>query len=152
MNHHPAGGGPGIIQPPVVIAFEKKGRQLYSSPTNKSPALPWSEDAVQDLTSQIGTYGSFDWTTNAPIFYPAPQTGNISMSVRVLLSHTNDVLNFKSFEWNPTNLAGTVYAVQTSTNLSAWNTLFEVTNNGSVCTYQNVNANSTARFYRLIQK
>jgi len=38
----------------------------------------------------------------------------------------------------------------TSTNLTAWNTLFVVTNNGSVCTYQNVNANSSSRFYRLV--
>jgi hypothetical protein len=50
----------------------------------------------------------------------------------------------------PTSLAGTVYALQTSTNLTTWNTLFAVTNNGSVSTYQNVNANSSSRFYRLI--
>jgi hypothetical protein len=95
--------------------------------------------------------GSFDGSTNAPFVYPIPQTGNVSMVVRVWLSHSNSrVNNFQRFEWSPTSPAGTVYALQTSTNISAWNTLFTVTNNGSVCTYQNVNANSTSRFYRLI--
>ena len=150
LNNNPNGAGPGIITPPVVIAFQKSGNYFYSWSSYDSPVV-WSEDVVQDFSSYGGMLGSFDGSTNAPFVYPIPQTGNVSMVVRVWLSHSNNrVNNFQRFEWSPTSPAGTVYALQTSTNMSAWNTLFTVTNNGSVCTYQNVNANSTSRFYRLI--
>lgn len=149
LNNNPTEAGPGIIRPPVVIAFQKAGNYFYSWSSFISPVV-WSEDIVQDLSSEGGILGSFDGSTNAPVAYPTPQTGNISMVVRVWLSHSNNpVDNFQTFAWSPTSQAGTVYALQTSTNLSTWNTLFVVTNNGSVCTYQNVNANSSSRFYRL---
>ena len=138
LNNNPAGAGPGIIRSPVVIVFQKMGKWFDSS---------GSEDAVQDYSGAMGT---FDGSSNAPVVYPVPQTGNISLTVRLGLRHSNYDLNpFQSFEWSPTSPAGAVYAFQTSTNLSTWNTLFVVTNNGSICTYQNVNANSSSRFYRL---
>ena len=147
LNFNTNGAGPGIIQPPVVIAFQKAGNYFYSSTDWNFPVV-WSEDTVQDGNSWY--LGSYDGSTNLPIAYPTPQTGNVSMLVRVRLSHSNNpVYNFQSFEWSPTSQAGTVYALQTSTNMTTWNTLFVVTNNGSVCTYQNVNANSASRFYRL---
>ena len=139
LNNNPAGGGPGIIGPPVEIVFQKTGSQFYSG----------SEESVEDLTSEIGTLGSFDGSTNPAIVYPVPQTGSINMAVRVQLRHSNGTPTFRSFQWSPTSQAGTIYTVQTSSNLTVWNTLFAVTNNGSVCTYQNDNANSSARFYRL---
>lgn len=145
LNNDSTGAGPGIIQPPVKITFQKAGKIFYSLELF-SPVI-WSEDLVQDLTSE---YGSFDESINAPIVYPAPQAGNVSLTVQVLLRHSNYGVNFQKFEWRPMSQAGTVYVLQTSTNLSAWNTLFAVTNNGSVCTYQNVNANSASRFYRLV--
>jgi hypothetical protein len=142
MNNNTGGGGPGIIPPPVIITFQKTGDNFYSADNG------WSEDSVQEIRSFLGT---FDGSTSAPIVYPAPQIGSVTMAVRVLLRHFNyPPNNFHSFEWLPTSLAGMVYALQTSTNLTTWNTLFVVTNNGSVCTYQNVNANSPSRFYRLI--
>jgi len=147
LNTNSTGAGPGTIQPPIVITFQKMGHYFYSSSSDSNPVI-WSEDSVQD----IGEYhGSFDGSTNAPIVYPVSQTGNVAMTLRVLLSHSNNLVNnFHRFEWSPTSQTGTVYALQTSTNLTAWNTLFVVTNNGSVCTYQNVNANSSSRFYRLV--
>lgn len=53
------------------------------------------------------------------------------------------------FELASSTPAGTVCAFQTSTNLVNWNTLFTLTNNGSVCDYNNNYAQSRARFYRL---
>lgn len=152
LNNNPIGAGPGIIQPPANIVFQKIGRNFYSAYSYTIQAI-WSEDSVQDVTAGFGTYGTFDESTNAPIAFPTQQTGDVSMAVRVLLRHSNyPPTSFQSFEWHPTSQAGSVYALQTSTNLSTWNTLFVVTNNGSVSTYQNVNANSFARFYRLIPK
>jgi len=146
LNNNLAGAGPGIIQPPVLISFQKAG-SFFNNWSSYLPPVTWSEDLVQDYSV---VWGSFSGSTNALISYPAPQNGNVSLLVRVMLRHANsDPNNFNSFEWSPTSQAGTVYALQTSTNLSTWNTLFAVTNNGSVCTYQNVNANSSSRFYRL---
>jgi len=149
LNNHANGAGPGIIQPPIVIAFQKTGSSYFSWSSYYSPVV-WSEDAVQDISADTGKLGSFDGSTNAPIAFPAPQTGSVSMMVRMLLSRSNSPRdNFHSFEWLLTSEAGTVYGFQTSTNLSTWATLFPVTNNGSLCTYQSVSANSSSRFYRL---
>ncbi len=143
QNNNPTGSGPGIIRPPVVIVFQKMG-STFQNPNGGS------EDSVQDLTLEFGT---FDGSTNAPIVYPISQNGDISMAVRVCLSTGEPYFQtFQTFQWSPVSPAGTIYVVQTSTNLSAWNTLFEVTNNGSVCTYDNVNPASSARFYQLIQQ
>lgn len=149
LNDNPGGTGPGIILSPVQIVLPKIGKFLYSSSTPTYP-VTWSEDSVQDITSEAGIYGSFDGSTSPPTIYPASQPGNVSMSVRVQLAHSNYASDFQSFEWLPNSLAGTAYALQTSTNLLNWNTLFTVTNNGSVCTYRNVNANGSSRFYRLV--
>ncbi len=109
-----------------------------------------SDPSEQAVVNYAAKYGSFDGTTNAPVSYPVPQSGIVSMCVRVLLSNANLNNNETRFEWQPSSQAGTVYALQTSTNLFGWNTLFTVTNNGTVCTYENMTANSAARFYRLI--
>ncbi|MDR3460370.1 MAG: hypothetical protein P4N60_23320 [Verrucomicrobiae bacterium] len=147
-NGNLAGAGPGTIRPPVVVAFQKMGGDFYSSIS--PPNYVWSEDSVQDQTSIAHIYGSFDNSTNPPIVYPVLQSGEVSMALRMSLSHSNYGENFYGFEWSPTSQAGTVYALQTSTNLSTWGTLFAITNNGSVFYYRNVNANSPSRFYRLL--
>ena len=53
-------------------------------------------------------------------------------------------------DWKLSSQSGTQFAMQTSTNLTDWATLFKVTNNGSVCTYLNANPASANLFYRLI--
>lgn len=151
LNNNPDGAGPGIIPPPVVITFQKTGNYFYNWISYDNPEVI-SEDAVQDLTAEIGTLGSFDGSSNAPVIYPAAQTGNVSMMVQVLLRHANTAPIFQNFELPLTGQAGTIYTFQTSTNLLIWNTLFEVTNNGSICTYQNINANSSSRFYRIVSQ
>ena len=150
FNNNLTGEGPGTINPPIKIVFQKLGSQFYSLPPYLT-GTTWSEELVLDITSDMGIYGSFDGSTNTPIVYPEPTTGNNSMTVLVKLKHFNSrSADFVSFELSTTSQAGKVYSLQTSTNFANWLTLFQVTNNGSVCNYQNVNANSGARFYRLI--
>jgi len=82
--------------------------------------------------------------------YPIPQTGSTTLTVRTTLRHFNTWGSyFYHFELASSTPAGTVCAFQTSTNLVNWNTLFTLTNNGSVCDYNNNYAQSRARFYRL---
>jgi len=138
LNSNPTGAGPGVIQPPVVITFQKLGGFFFSIE---------QEEFAKDNSV---FFGSFDGSTNEPVVYPVPRTGDIAMTVRVMLSHENSALNpFRTVEWSPTSQFGAVFAFQTSTNLSAWSTLFSVTNTGSLCIYESTCANSPSRFYRL---
>ena len=136
--------GPGIIRPQVVICCPKMGRSFFST----SPTLSPTEEAVQEFSVSLATFNS---STNISFVYPATQTGNVSMTVQVKLWPDGSSMRpFKTIEWPATSPAGTVFAMQTSTNLTAWHTLFVVTNNGSVCSYINTCPNSSSRFYRLI--
>ncbi|MEI6077898.1 MAG: hypothetical protein WCS94_20120, partial [Verrucomicrobiota bacterium] len=119
LNNNPTGEGPGIIQPPVVVAFTKVVGTFIDNGND--------ENSVQ---SSGFSYGSFGDSSNVPINYPTAQTGNVSMTVQVLLQHANKESDtFHNFEWTTNSQVGAVYAFQTSTNLSTWTTLFRATNN-----------------------
>ncbi len=137
-NGNTNGAGPGVIAPPVQIVFNKLGRLLASDSYT-------TEDQVLDY-SQF--WGSFDGSTNASVVYPIPQTGTKQLTVRMWLVGVGK--KPESFVWKPSSLSGAPFAMQTSTNLANWTTLFTVTNNGSVCTYFNENPASAGRFYRLV--
>lgn len=136
-NGNTNGAGPGVIQPQVQIVFNKLGRLL----ANESSI---SDETVID-ESQF--WGSFDGSTNAPIVYPTPKTETNQMIVRMWLTLQNVQ---RSFDWSPVSKEGATFVFQASTNLSDWDTIFSVTNNGSVSTYLNANPASPSRFYRLI--
>jgi len=55
--------GPGVITPPVVITFGKRGAFLIND--NSSAQFLFEAGAVQDLL-----WGAFDGTTNRPIVFP----------------------------------------------------------------------------------
>jgi hypothetical protein len=56
----------------------------------------------------------------------------------------------RNLVWQPTSAAGTAFAMETSTNLTTWITLFTVTNKCNVTTYFVNNPASHNRFYRLV--
>jgi len=146
LNGNITGSGPGIIRPPVVICCPKMGRSFYSF-TDQLMSDP-SEDGAQEFSISMAT---FDTSNSISFVYPAPPTGNVSMTFRVKLWPDGSSMKpFKTIEWPVTSPSGTIFAMQTSTNLFAWNTLFVVTNNGSVCSYINTCPNSSSRFYRVI--
>jgi hypothetical protein len=150
LNRNPTGAGPGVIRPQVVITFQKAGKS-FASFSSEDSAQDWPDwdSSVQDWTTEFATFAG-SASTYETFIYPVRQTGKVSLSVRVLLNQSNQNTNsFKSFEWSATSQAGTVYALQTSTNLAKWHTLFVVTNNGSICSYHNAMVSSSARFYRL---
>jgi hypothetical protein len=137
-NGNTNGAGPGVIQPQVQIGFNKLGRQLSS----------FGNISDEQIFDQSQFWASFDGSTNAPVVYPIPQLGTNQMTVRMWLTLGGN--DQESFEWKPRGLAGAQYAMQTSTNLANWTTLFAVTNNNSVCTYLNQHPASASRFYRLV--
>lgn len=136
-NGNSGGSGPGIIQPPVQIVFNKLGPQ-YSA----GGSIP--EDSPYD---QSGYWASFDGSTNLPVVYPIPQTGTNQLLLRLWFwlpaRHSQ-----QDYVWKRCSISGTQYKMQTSTDLVNWTTLFDLTNNGTVCTYVET-PSSTSRFYRL---
>ncbi len=139
-NGNANGAGPGVIQPQVQIVFNKLGRLLVSS----------GNISDVQVSDQSQFWSSFDGSANAPIVYPISQTGTDQMTVRMWLTSG---ANFQqSFVWKPSSLQNAQFAMQTTTNLNNWTTLFTLTNNGSVCTYLNENPASASRFYRLISQ
>jgi hypothetical protein len=132
-----ANGGPGVITPPVQIAFGKLGPQYFS------------EGSGGQIYNQSQFFASFDASTNLPIVYPIQQAGTNQMMVRLWFTPArNDTLG--PYEWKPCSLAGTQYAMQASKDLLNWTTLFTVTNNGSVCIYNVAGPFGANQFYRLI--
>jgi hypothetical protein len=135
-NGNTNGAGPGVIQPPVRIVFNKLGRYFESGGDN-------GEDQVLE-SSQF--WGSFDGSTNVPVAYPISQAGTNQLTVHLWLF--GDIQ--ASFVWTPSSVAGGQFAMQTSTDLLNWTTLFTLTNNGSVNGYFNGSPASASRFYRLM--
>jgi hypothetical protein len=149
LNGNTNGEGPGVIQPSVRITFNKLGRLICTY-----AGLGDSEESFREYGSYWET---FDGSTNAPIVYPAPQTGTNQMIFRMWLSmgpNKNDAVSPQNtnhrFEWSPVSLAGTPFVLQTSTNLADWVMLFSVTNNGSISYYFVNYPASVSRFYRLV--
>lgn len=141
LNGNPDGAGPGMIQPPVVIAFNKSGKTFVHY--NSDP-----DESVYDDTS---LWGSFDGSTNAPVIYAGLLSGTNQITISMLLDmgrYPN--VTTTHFDWKPISAAGTAFAMETSTNLTDWITLFTVTNHDSACTYINDRPSSPSRFYRLI--
>ena len=141
-NGNTNGAGPGVIQPQVQIVFNKLGPLLYSA---------GSTSDEETFVDSLQYWASFDGSTNAPVIYPISQTGTNQMTVRMWLENgTYPSGSSQNVIWKPSSLPGVPFAMQTSTNLMNWTTLFSVTNNGSVTTYLNINPASASRFYRLV--
>lgn len=146
LNGNPGDGGPGMIQPPVKIVFDTLGPEYLSG--GSVFGTPFSPQTEFDPQS----WASFDGSTNPPIIYPAPQTGTNRMTVRLSFSLSAANNNYKTFELKSCSPSGTQYALQTSTDLLNWTTLFMATNNGSVCTYVDDTLWESGQYYRLVSQ
>lgn len=143
-NGNSDGEGPGVIQPPVTITFNRLGGLWATAPTFSD------EDAVEEPFF----WGSFDGTTNVTVVYPIPVSGTNYMTVRIWLDFmpSNDANSAgqQSFEWTAASPAGSMFVVQTTTNLVDWVTLFAVPNNNNAATFIAYSPNSRQRYYRLV--
>jgi hypothetical protein len=138
------GAGPGVIQPPVQIMFNKLGQQFYGGGN-----LPDEAPLAYQSTRQ--SLGSFDGSANAPIVYPALQSGTKQFTVRMWLElGTYPNWSTTSFTWKPASAPSAQFLFQTSTNLNDWVILETNLNDGNVTTYFLNNPKSPTRFYRLV--
>ena len=128
--------GPGVIQPPVQIVFNKLGPSFAN----------YGSQPPQEFST---FWGSFDSSTNPPVFYSAQQANVAEITVRLWLILKPE--SFQSFDWKLDSQPGGIVTVQTSTNLSNWTTLFTANNIVGNCTFISTPPAGNQRFYRLVQ-
>lgn len=145
LNGEPTRGGPGLIQPPARLGFNKLGKLFSTS----------SESVGDDVVFEYEVrWGSFDGTTNPPIRYPVLQNDPVQSTARLWLtigSSTNRA-NQKQhrFDWPVSGALGAQFGFQASTNLVNWISLGTFANDGSVFTYFHWYPASKHRFYRVV--
>jgi len=141
LNGNPSGGGPGVIQPPVVITFDKLGQTLVA------------DDAVSAASFNDAStfWGTYDQSTNPPVVYPLPQSGTNQLMLRLWFPCGSQypVPVGRSVELSATGQFGASFVLQSSTNLAHWISIATNKINGSIFTLIDV-PSSAGRFYRLI--
>lgn len=142
-NGAPLQDGPGVIQPPITINFNKLGPSLIYNDPNYSPA---------NATTFLPLWASFDGTTNAPVVYPINSSLTNTSEFHFLLFGPSSFLQpVASFTWNSPVTSNGLFNLQTSTNLSDWLTIATITNQGGTFTYQDfIYTNTPQRYFRTV--
>jgi hypothetical protein len=146
-NGAPGHDGPGVIQPPVAINFNRLGPYLSHI---ELPAYIADYPSSQPLA-----WGSFGGTTNTPIAYPAVAATNVSTTIQFwLYSETAFPLEpVRHQTWQLEGNAGDVFAIQTTTNLLDWTAIASVPNSGGVFGYfDSVHTNTPRRYFRTVRE
>jgi hypothetical protein len=91
--------GPGVINAPSVLTFNKVGPSFYN------PSIPNSTALVPDELSGIQglIWASFDGTTNAPIVYPNGSYTNLLASILIQVSPTSLPIGTNNTAYGPVN-------------------------------------------------
>jgi hypothetical protein len=132
--------GPGVIRPPIRIAF------------NKTALSVWTSEATSGTGIESLSWASFDETTNASVAYPcATAPPETPMKLRLHLLTQGFPTTYKaSYEWQlPLPLGGQA-ALQFSTNLSDWVTCTVVTNQGMAVEWSHQYGSEPSRFFRIV--
>ena len=146
LNDNPDGAGPGQIQPPIKLSFNTGG-PIWHNTYNSS----WiSAGLGQNTATGYYYWGTFDFTTNAPLRYPNIIIAFQPTQVRFRLlanGATND------FAWALSGGAYAKFLFQTSTNPGSWSTLATLTNSGADFAFTYPAAtNDALRLFRTIQQ
>ncbi|HYG24800.1 MAG TPA: hypothetical protein VEH04_18690 [Verrucomicrobiae bacterium] len=124
-NGNTGGAGPGIINGPVKITFNRMGPRLQ---TADSPQFGFPQFDVL-------RWGTFTQAPNAPVTYPAAtKRGQLSVYVRTYAPSEPGASSYVPAQdaWLKTNmLRGAVATLQISTNQLDWTSVHTVTNTGA---------------------
>lgn len=134
-NGKPSGLGPGVIQPPVRIAFNTPGK--YWAAMGGSGVYNYSV---------LWNWGRFDTSTNAPITLSGSYPLGVPCTLSTQLVTTNGL---PRLEWTWFGQSRSFYQIETSTNLPNWSVLQVGTNlNGVVRTL--LPATQPHQFFRAV--
>lgn len=122
LNGNPTNAGPGIIQPPVRIGFNRMGLSVSTD----------EEDSMWIFSSD---WASFNTPNLPPLVYPTtPATDSTNMVIRLRFFSYGHMWKTtqQSIQWQfPVPFGGTA-SFETSTNLTDWTPLTSLTNRGTV--------------------
>lgn len=130
--------GPGLIQPPIRVTFDKRGQ--------------WVE--TYDWIDAVGLFeyrwASFDGSTNAPVIYPQvpPPSPNDRLTVRLWLHNGTDFVPDIHFTWDSPVPMGAEATLQTSTNLLDWVSVMTAVNHGGPIDWNHLRS-LPQRFFRI---
>jgi hypothetical protein len=119
LNGQPQRGGPGVIQPPAVITYNKLDRYAAAAGWNRSPE-----------SLQLLQWGSFDGSADPPQSYSGSETNLQSLVLETRLVVTNDA---PYVQWATLGHWNARYRIEASTNLVDWlpvDTIFNLTSQG----------------------
>jgi hypothetical protein len=138
-----SGSGPGVIRPPINIAFNKLG-----------PWLQTDEYAIQQTNYSFVDYhwASFDGSTNPVVTYPTDvSTGASKFAVHLWFVSFSAI---KGTDWQPSLPAATPVALQTSTNLTDWISITTVTNTDGPVMWRHwyTDPSVAQRYFRVVPK
>ncbi len=139
FNSALAGDGPGIIQPGIVIAFNKVG------PT----WLNWTPGLLSGPTNpQMPLWSSFIDTTQLPVLYPSGFQTPASGNVRVQIDNSGPTPQFNWLFWS---VPGHNYHVESTSDFINWAPVSTVTNSsGLIQILDPVTPGIGVRCYRVI--
>ena len=152
-NALPGQPGPGVIQPPINITFNRLGLRVVDSYTFTS----------NHVVSYIPPWGSFDVSTNNGslslsdfIIYPGSSAPSTMFNL-LFYASPGYFIPFASFNgpynqvsWNLPGPAGTTYLLQSSSDLLNWTNIVAITNNGSSISCMEQVSNAPQSFFRTI--
>jgi hypothetical protein len=132
-------GGPGVIQPPVRITFNRRTPVVYT----------WEWQGNLQGGIYPAYWGSFDADlTNAPFIYLlSSHPGQMKVRFR-LHSSTIDPFAMQSWDWIVPNCAQAAF--QISTNLVDWTPYAVVTNQGAVVEWNHSGTSRAKEFFRVV--
>jgi len=147
-NGSPGSEGPGVIQPPIAMNFNRLGPNLvhYSGTDYSSSNLQvWNP-----------TWGSYDTNTTPPLVYSGNPAGTNSTIFHFWLSSNPSIYSFVPVLHSAWTLPGhqnDQFQLQTSTNFSDWTAVATVTNLGGTFNYFDfVENNATQRYFRTVKQ
>jgi hypothetical protein len=134
--------GPGVIQPPIRIKFNRYGVVALTADPNPTGTAGL----------QVSHWGSFSTSTNAPLVYPIGGGAVFGpMTLRLHIGPSYSSLwstPRQTFEWQLPACA--TAALQTSSNLVDWVTCVVVTNVGAVTDWQHNGLSASQEFFRAV--
>jgi hypothetical protein len=140
QNGQPGAAGPGIIAPPVQIAFHKLGPQVITAPPD------WGGTQVYPMS-----WASFEGSTNAPSPYPVGiGAATTSLTFWFRNYQTGSSAPLAAYTWHVPAPPGGLVQLQTSTNLLNWATQAVVTNNAAIVDWQQYGTQLPRQFFRAV--
>jgi hypothetical protein len=144
INGKPGGAGPGVIMPPITLAFQKLGPLV--STCEASPPMP----AVASFATG---WASFDNTTNPPIIYPgadAAASEQLAVRLRLILPGRQAQVPHESPTWQLPLQSGKWASLEVSTNLLNWTSVAVVSNHGAAIDWLYYANAHSEQFFRVV--